>query len=145
MAVSQIVDSDPLDPCGLGTSVHFVMKIAFRNFKQPIIFADSVELFYIVLHFFTEELRHLDCPVTFRRFRVSDDVPATDTLIGFVDRDRLSVKIKICRGQCQQFTLPDAAPVEDLKSVIGLRLVHHDLCELEVLLLRPEKHFLVLF
>ena len=31
MAVSQIVDSDPLDTCGLGTSVHFVMKIAFRK------------------------------------------------------------------------------------------------------------------
>lgn len=58
----------------------------FHNLKQLVIFADSVELFHIVLHFFTEEFRHLNGTVTFRRFRVSDDVPATDTLIGFADR-----------------------------------------------------------
>ena len=80
MAVSQIVNPDALYPCRLSTSVHFMMKIAFRGFKQPVVFADSVELFYIVLHFFTEELRHFDRPIAFRRFRVSDDVPATDAL-----------------------------------------------------------------
>ena len=56
MAVSQIVDSDPLDPRSLGASVHFVMKIAFCDFKQTVILADSVELFHIVLHFLTEKL-----------------------------------------------------------------------------------------
>lgn len=79
----------------------------------------------IVLHFFAEKLRHLDRPVTFRRFRVGDDVPATDTLIGFADRDRLPVKIEICRGQRQQFSLTDAASVQHFKSIEGNRLVHH--------------------
>lgn len=141
MAVSQIVDTDALYPCGIGASVHFVMKVAFRDFKQPVIFADSVELFHIVLHFFTEELRHFDRPVTFRRFRVSDDVPATDTLIGFADRDRLPVKIEIRRGQRQQFTLPDAAPIQHFKGIERNRLVHHFFGEFLVFLLRPEKHF----
>lgn len=141
MAVSQIVDSDALYPCGIGPSVHFVMKIAFRDFKQPVIFADSVELFHIVLYFFTEELRHFDHPVTFRRFRVSDDVPATDTLIGFADRDRLPVKIEIRRVQRQQFTLPDAAPIQHFKGIERNRLVHHFFGEFLVFLLRPEKHF----
>lgn len=125
MAVSQIVDTDALYPCGIGASVHFVMKVAFRDFKQPVILADPVELFHIVLHFFAEKLRHLDRPVTFRRFRVGDDVPATDTLIGFADRDRLPVKIEICRGQRQQFSLTDAASVQHFKSIEGNRLVHH--------------------
>ena len=117
------------------------MKIAFCDFKQTVILADPVELFHIVLHFFAEKLRHLDRPVTFRRFRVSDDVPATDTLIGFADRDRLPVKIEICRGQRQQFSLTDAAPVQHFKSIEGNRLVHHFFGEFLVFLLRPEKHF----
>ena len=134
------MDSDPLDPCGLGASVHFVMKIAFCDFKQTVNLADPVELFHIVLHFFAEKLRHLDRPVTFRRFLVSDDVPATDTLIGFADRDRLPVKIEIRRGQRQQFTLPDAAPIQHFKGIERNRLVHHFGGKLLIFLFRPEQH-----
>lgn len=141
MAVSQIVDSDPLNPCRLSTSVHFVMKIAFRDFKQPVVFADSVELFYIVLHFFTEELRHFNCPVAFRRFRISDDIPATDALIRFVDCNRLPFKIEISWGQCQQFALADTTPVEHFKSIKGQRLVHHSINEFQVFIFGPEQHF----
>ena len=131
MAVSQIVDSDPLDPCGLGTSVHFVVEIAFCNFKQPVVFADSVELFHIVLHFLTEKLRHLDRPIAFRRFRVSDDVPAADALIRFVDRDRLPFKIEIRRGQRQQFCF---CQYKSKKNLLLIRKKHH--CFHPVMLLR---------
>ena len=45
--------------------------------------------------------------------------------VGFIDRDRLPFKIEICRGQRQQFSLTDAAPIQHFKSVEGNRLVHH--------------------
>ena len=61
--------------------------------------------------------------------------------VGFIDRDRLPFKIEICRGQRQQFSLTDAAPIQHFKGIERNRLVHHFFGKFLVFLLRPEKHF----
>jgi hypothetical protein len=76
MAVPEVMNSDPLDPCGLSATIHFVMKIALGNRKDPILLFQSVEHFQIILHLFTEKRRHLDRPVAFLRFRRRDYVLA---------------------------------------------------------------------
>ena len=143
--VPQVVDSYPLHPGFLGSPVHLVVQVALGHLKDSLVWLDFVEGFQIVSDLVRQKLRHLDDPDALGCFRVGDHIPAFQPLIGFGDGEQPLVQVEVCRGQSQQFALPDATPVEDLKSVIGLRLVHHDLCEFEVLFLCPEKHFLVLF
>ena len=145
MGVPQVVDSDALHPGFLGSPVHLVVQVALGHLKDPLVWLDFVEGFQIVSDLVRQKLRHLDDPDALGCFRVGDHIPAFQPLIGFGDGEQPLVQVEVCRGQSQQFALPDATPVEDLKSVIGLRLVHHDFCEFEVLFFCPEKHFLVLF
>ena len=145
MGVPQVVDSDALHPGFLGSPVHLVVQVALGHLKDPLVWLDFVEGFQIVSDLVRQKLRHLDDTDALGRFRVGDHIPAFQPLIGFGDGEQPLVQVEICRSQSQQFALPDATPVEDLKSVIGLRLVHHDFCEFEVLFFCPEKHFLVLF
>lgn len=49
--VSQIMDSNTLNACCLGTSVHFVVEIALGHGKNTVL------LFYPILHF--EKFLHL--------------------------------------------------------------------------------------
>ena len=72
---------------------------------------------------------------------ISDNISAIKPLVGFADRDHLPFEIKVSRSQSQQFTLPDAAPVQHFKCVEELGLVHSLLCKLPVLILRPDLHF----
>ena len=139
------MDSYPLHPGFLGSPVHLVVQVALGHLKDPLVWLDFVEGFQIVSDLVRQKLRHLDDPDALGCFRVGDHIPAFQPLIGFGDGEQPLVQVEVCRGQSQQFALPDATPVEDLKSVIGLRLVHHDFCEFEVLFFCPEKHFLVLF
>ena len=143
--VPQVVDSYPLYSGCLGSPVHLVVQVALGHLKDPLVWLDFVEGFQIVSDLVRQKLWHLDDPDALGRFRVSDHIPAFQPLIGFGDGEQPLVQVEVCRGQSQQLALPDATPVEDFKGVVGLRLVHHNLCELEVLLLRPEEHLLVLF
>lgn len=145
MGVPQVVDSDALHPGFLGSPVHLVVQVALGHFKDSLIRLDFVEGFQIVHDFVRQKLRHLDDPDALGRFRVGDHIPAFQPLIGFGDGEQPLVQVEVCRGQSQQLTLPDAAPIEDFKGVVGLRLVHHRFREFEVLFLCPEKHFFVLF
>ena len=145
MGVPQVVDSDALHPGFLGSPVHLVVQVALGHLKDPLVWLDFVEGFQVIPDLVRQKLWHLDDPDALGRFRVSDHIPTFQPLIGFGDGEQPLVQVEVCRGQSQQFALPDATPVEDFKGVVGLRLVHHDLCELEVLLLRPEEHLLVLF
>ena len=129
----------------LGSPVHLVVQIALGHLKDPLVWLDFVEGFQIVSDLVRQKLRHLDDPNALGRFRVGDHIPAFQPLIGFGDGEQSLVQVDVCRSQSQQLALPDATPVEDLKNVIGLRLVHHRFRKLEVLLLRPKEHFLVLF
>ena len=145
MGVPQVVDSYPLHPDFLGSPVHLVVQVALGHLKDPLVWLDFVEGFQIVSDLVRQKLWHWDDPDALGRFRVSDYIPAFQPLIGFGDGEQPLVQVEVCRGQSQQLALPDATPVEDLKSVVGLRLVHHRFRKLEVLLLRPEEHLLVLF
>ena len=145
MGVPQVVDSYPLHPGFLGSPVHLVVQVALGHLKDPLVWLNFVEGFQVIPDLVRQKLRHLDDPDALGRFRVSDYIPAFQPLIGFGDGEQPLVQVEVCWGQSQQFALPDATPVEDLKSVIGLRLVHHRFRELEVLFLRSEEHLLVLF
>jgi hypothetical protein len=145
MGVPQVVDSDALHPGFLGSPVHLVVQVALGHLKDPLVWLNFVEGFQVIPDLVRQKLRHLDDPDALGRFRVSDYIPAFQPLIGFGDGEQPLVQVEVCWGQSQQFALPDATPVEDLKSVIGLRLVHHRFRELEVLFLRSEEHLLVLF
>ena len=139
------MDSYPLHPGLLGSPVHLVVQVALGHLKDPLVWLDFVEGFQIIPDLVRQKLWHLDDPDALRRFWVGDHIPAFQPLIGFGDGEQPLVQVEVCRGQSQQLTLPDAAPIEDFKSVIGLRLVHHGFREFEVLFLCPEKHLLMLF
>ena len=139
------MDSYSLHARFLGSPVHLVVQVALGHLKDPLIRLDFVEGFQVIPDLVRQKLWHLDDPDALRRFRVSDHIPAFQPLIGLSDREHPFVQVEVCRGQCQKFALPDAAPVEDFKGVVGLRLVHHNLCEFEILILRPEEHLFVLF
>lgn len=144
MAVSQIVDSDALYPCGIGPSVHFMMKVALGYHEHTVMFSDTVELTDEVLHLLRKKIRHLHNTVALGGFRIGDNILPLDTLIGLCDRDRLLLKVEIGRREGEKFTLTDTAPVQHFKGIERNRLVHHHLCELLVFLLRPEQNLPVL-
>ena len=107
-------------------------------------FSDTVELSDEVLYLLRKKIRHLHNTVALGGFRIGDNILPLDTLIGLCDRDRLLLKVEIGRGEGEKFTLTDSTPIEHFKGIEGNRLVHHDLCELLILLLRPEQHLTVL-
>ena len=65
MAVSQIVDSDTLDPCCFCPSVHFPVQIALVDGEDTVFLFQLVLHLEELLHFFAEKIRHLDGAVAF--------------------------------------------------------------------------------
>ena len=57
MAVTEIMNPDPLDT-GFGRSaIHFMVQVAHGNREDPVCFFDAIEHFQIILHLFAETLR----------------------------------------------------------------------------------------
>lgn len=144
MAVTKVVNADTLYACGFRPSVHLVMKVAFRYRKDTGFLFESVEHTKILLHFFTEKMRHFNGTVAFLCFRRGNHIFPVQTLIGLIDRNRFLVKVEVRRSQRQQLALTDTAPVEHFKGVKGNGLIHHLKGKLLIFLFRPEQHFPVL-
>ena len=136
--VSQIVDSDNLHTGHFASVFHTTLQFVFRQRENPRIPVQTVELPEIILHFLTEEVRHLNDPVAFLGFRCGNHIFAADPLIGFVDPERFLLEIEVCGSQCQQFAFSDAAPVQDFKRIVQHGFVHHGVDEFQILILRPE-------
>ena len=96
--MSQIVDSDALHPGFFTSSIHLMMKIVFADRENTAVRLCSIELLQIVLHFFAQELRHLNYPVALLGFRSSYDVLPVQPLIRFIDGHRSFFKIKVSRS-----------------------------------------------
>ena len=119
-----------------------MVEIAFRDGENALLLLDTVEHPQVILHLVTEEVGHFNGAVAFLRLWRGNDVLAVEPLIGLADFHRPGLKVKVCRGQGQQFPLPNTTPVEHFKGVVGNGLVHHGICKLLVLRFRPEQHFL---
>ena len=143
--VSQIVYADPFHPRLLATTVHFPVEIAFADGKHPAVWLHAVELLEVVLQLVTQELGHLDHPVALGRFGRGNDILLVEPLVRLVDGEGALFKVEVRRGQGQQLSFPDTAPVQDLKGVERQRLIHHGLGKLGVLLPGPEQHFFPFF
>ena len=142
--MSQIVYANPFHPSLLAATVHFPVKIAFADGEHPAVRLHAIELLKVVLKLVTEKLGHLNHPVALWCLGGGNDILLVEPLIGLIDGEGALLKIEVRRGQGQQLTLPDAAPVKHLKGVEGQRLIHHGLGKLSVLLPGPEQHFLPL-
>ena len=140
--VSQIVYANPFHPRLLTATVHFPVKVAFADRKHPAVRFHTVELLEVVLKFITQELWHLDHTVTLGRLGCGDNILLVKPLVRLVDGEGALLKVEVRRGQGQQLSLSDAAPVKHLKGIEGQRLIHHGLGKLDVLLPGPEQHFL---
>ncbi len=145
VAMSQIVYADAFYSGLLTASVHFPVEIAFTDGKHPAIRLHPIELPEVVLEFITQELRHLDHPIALGRFGGGNDILLVEPLVRLVDGEGAFLEVKVRRGQGQQLTLSDTAPVQDFKGVERQRLVHHSLGKLGVLLSGPEQHFFPFF
>ena len=142
VAMSQIVYANPFHPRLLAAAVHFPVEIALADGEHPAVRLHAVELLEVVLELITEELGHLNHTVALGRLGGGDDILLVEPLVRLVDGESALLKVEVRRGQGQQLTLPDAAPVKHLKGVEGQRLIHHGLGKLGVLLPGPEQHFL---
>lgn len=142
VAMSQIVYANPFHPSLLAATVHFPMEIAFADGKHPAVRLHAVELLEVVLQLVTQKLGHLDHPVALGRFGRGNDILLVEPLVRLVDGESALLKVEVCRGQGQQLSLPDAAPVKHLKGVEGQRLIHHGLGKFSVLFPGPEQHLL---
>ena len=143
--MSQIVYANPFHPCLLAATVHFPVEIAFADGKHPAVRLHAVELLEVVLKLVTEKLGHLDHPVALGRFGRGNDILLVEPLVRLVDGEGAFLEVKVRRGQGQQLTLSDTAPVQDFKGVERQRLVHHSLGKLGVFLPGPEQHLLSFF
>ena len=109
--MSQIVYANAFYPRLLTATVHFSVEIAFADGKHPAVRLHAIELLEVVLQLITEELRHLDHAVTLGCFRRSDHILLIEPLVRLIDGNGALFKVKICWGQGQQLSLPDAAPL----------------------------------
>ena len=141
VGVPQVVYSDPLDPSLFRTPIHLPVEVGFCHRENAVGGFHPIQALDIVPHFFAEEGGHLNDPVALGCLGVGDDILALDPLVGLGDGDGLFFEVKVTGGEGQQLPLPDAAPVEHFKGVIGEGLVHHGLGEFQVLRLCPEQHF----
>ena len=67
--MTKVVNTDTLHACDFRTSVHLVMKVAFRYCKDTVFLFEAVEHTEIFLHLLTEKMRHFDSAVAFLCFR----------------------------------------------------------------------------
>ena len=126
-AVSDVVDSDALDPGLFRAPLHLPVEIALGDGEHPVIRPDAVEHFEIILDFIRQELRHGDDAVAFLSLWRGNQVLTVQPLIGFIDRHGAFLKIEISGSEGQQLPLPDTAPVEHLERIEREGLVHHGL------------------
>ena len=63
-------------------------------------------------------------------------------MVGFIDPDRSLLEIEVSRRERQEFSLAESAPVQHLEGVVRERFIHNGLREFQILLLRPEEHFI---
>ena len=117
VTVSQIMDSNAIYAGFLTTTLHFPIQIAFRDRKHPVIQANVVLHLQILLHFICQKAWHRNCAIALFCFWRRDDVFPAGVLKCLADRDCAFIKVEICRGQRQQLSLPNAAPVQHLKSI----------------------------
>lgn len=82
VAMPQVIYSDPLDPGLFRSPVHLPVEVGFRHRENAVCWLHGVQAFDIVLHFVTEERRHLNDSVALWRLGVGDNIPALDTLVG---------------------------------------------------------------
>ena len=101
MAVSQIVDTDTLNPCFICAPCHFTVQIVLCDIKHSVILLQTVEFRKVFLNFFDQKIGHFYHSVAFRRFRLGNNIPAVNALIGLIDSDRTTLKIKVAGGQSQ--------------------------------------------
>ena len=141
VGVPQVVYSDPLYPGLFRTPVHLPVEVGFCHRENAVGGLHPIQALDIVSHFFTEESGHLNDPVALRGLGVGNHILALNPLVGLGDGDGLFLKVEVARSEGQQLPLPDAAPVEHFKGVIGKGLVHHGLGEFQILRLCPEQHF----
>lgn len=81
--------------CLFATPFHFMFQIGFGKWENPLIRRQRIIHLKIILHFFTEELRHYNDPVTFRCFGRSYNVLLFHPVVRFIDLHGLFLKIKI--------------------------------------------------
>ena len=134
------MDPDTLHAGLLGSDLHIPLQLALGHGEDPLVGLEVVEGLEVILHLLAQERRHLHGAVALRRLGRGDDVTSVDALIGLVDPHRAALEVEVSRCQRQHFALAQAAPVEHLKGIVGIRFVHHHLGELQILLLRPEGH-----
>ena len=111
VAMSQIVYANPFYPCLLAAAIHFPMEIAFADGEHPAVRLHAVKLLEVILQLITEKLRDLDHPVALGRFLGGDDILLVEPLVRLVNGESALLKVKVCRGQGQQLSLPDVAPL----------------------------------
>lgn len=139
--VTQVVNANALYASVFAAALHFTIKIAFRDWKQPIIQANVILHLQILLDFICQKERHGDSAIALFCLGRCDDVFSASVLKCLADCNCAFVKIEIFRGQRQQFSLTDTTPVKHLKSIKGQRLVHHSINEFQVFIFGPEQHF----
>lgn len=139
VAVAQVVHPDALQSRRVASPAHLVREEVLRHGEDPLVVPD-LQLLEVLGHLLDEEFRHEDRPLGLRRLRVGHHVLSLDALVRLGDVEPRVLEVEVGRGERQELTLPDTAPVEQLERVERLRLVGDRVGELEVLVLRPELH-----
>lgn len=89
------MDANPFHTSCLAAPVHFPVEITFADRKHPAIRLYTIKLFEVILDLVAEEFRHLNYPVTFRRFGICDHILLVQSLVGPVNADRAFFKIEL--------------------------------------------------
>ena len=139
--MADIMHANSFDPGRMAAPINFVIEIVLCDREDTILLLHSIEGLDVFLHFLTEEFGHLNDTVALFRLRSGNHVLALEPLIGFADGHCTRLKVEVCWGEGQQFPLPDTAPVEHFKGIVGEGLVHHGVGKFQILFLRPEQHF----
>ena len=95
--VPQVVNSNALYAGVFAAALHLTIKIAFRDWKQPVIQTNVILHLQILLDFVCQKARHSDGAVALFRLGRCDDVFSTSALECLVDCDCAFVKVKVCR------------------------------------------------
>lgn len=78
VGMPEVMDTDPLNPCRLGTAGHLVVEKAFRHRKQPISRLQILTHRHIVFQLIAEKLGHQNLPLALGSLGFGDDVFALD-------------------------------------------------------------------
>lgn len=144
MGVAQVVNPDAFDAALRRPSLHFPAEKTFGHGKGPVGGPQVIYHGKIVLDLLAEKGRHGDGAYALFGLGRCDAVLPFAAVVGFGNVDLLLFEVEILPGQRQQLPLPDAAPVEHLKAVVGDRLIHHGLGKAAVFLFRPDAHLAAL-